>query len=274
MLQSPFDQKNRTAEFVDSIALRLLLFLVSVGYFLLLWRRVLPGIAAGTALFLLLLLSLLLTRQKTQDTQKRMQREKITGEIAMEELLLMPGSLACEKVCDLLCALLGAQKLDSTTIRAENETLHIRLAQIIPGSVCGAGEVLSAHRACGERCADRCILACTGEFSAEAIRFAQWVSPPVTLLPAKRLSAFFEKLHPATDEEIKQYLHRHRQPFTRNRIRELAFSPQKTRRYMLCAFLLLLVYLVFDMLSALFSCLLAFTLGIVCFNENRNTFKV
>lgn len=274
MLQSPFEQKNQMAEWVDALALRLLLLLLSVGYFLLLWQRILPGLAAGTALFLLVLLTILLAQHKTQDTRKRLQRERITGEIAIEELLLMPGSLACEKVCDLLCALLGAQKLDSTTIRAGNETLHIRLAQIIPGSVCGAGEILAVHRACGESTAERCILACTGEFSAEAVRFAQWVSPPVTLLPAKRLAAFFGKLHPATDEEIGQYMRRHRQPFTRSRIKELAFSPQKTRRYMLCAFLLLLVYLVFDLLSALLSCLLAFALGIVCYNENRNTFKV
>ena len=52
-MMSPFDSKNRVATALDRLALRVLLFLLSVGYFFALWHSGAPSLLAGSALFAL-----------------------------------------------------------------------------------------------------------------------------------------------------------------------------------------------------------------------------
>ena len=46
-MMSPFDSKNRVATALDRLALRALLFLLSVGYFFALWHSGAPSLLAG-----------------------------------------------------------------------------------------------------------------------------------------------------------------------------------------------------------------------------------
>ena len=52
-MMSPFDSKNRVATVLDRLALRVLLFFLSVGYFFALWHSGAPSLLAGSALFAL-----------------------------------------------------------------------------------------------------------------------------------------------------------------------------------------------------------------------------
>ena len=64
-MMSPFDSKNRVATALDRLALRVLLFLLSVGYFFALWHSGAPSLLAGSALFALAMLTLLLLERRT-----------------------------------------------------------------------------------------------------------------------------------------------------------------------------------------------------------------
>ena len=142
------------------------------------------------------------------------------------------------------------------------------------GSSASEGDVLAAHRARVEANADKCALVSTGGFSPAATRAAEWMDPPVRLISGRQLALMAGRLHPATDEEIAAHARRARVPFSFSRIRALALSPAKLPRYLLCAFLLLLLYLAGGSMLALLPCLLAFTLALLCRQENRRAFRL
>jgi len=273
-MMSPFDTKNRAATLIDRLALRLLFFACSVGYFYFLWQQPAESLIAGCALYVLLLLTLTLFERSTLARRDHALRERIGGMIALEDLLLMPGTRACETICDLLCCMLPAEKTDASCMRYEGQRWHIRCAQCLSGSNASEGDVLAAHRARIEADAARCVLFSTGGFSPAAVRAAEWVDPPVQLIAGHQLAALFGRMHPATDEEIARHARRRRTPFSFARMRALALSPAKLRRYLLCAFLLLVFYLNTGSMVCLAACLLAFLLAVFCHKENSRVFRL
>lgn len=273
-MMSPFDRKNKVAAALDRAALGALVLSVCVGYFLLLWRRGIPSLLAGSALFILICCAFLLLERRTLARRDRLLRERIGGMIALQELILMPGGRACDAVRTLLCDMLDAAPLEDGCMRYEEETWLVRCAQCLQGTDATEGDVLGAHRARIASGADKCALASTGGFSPSAVRAAEWLDPPVRLIGGRQLSALFGRLHPATDEEIARHLSRSRKPFSWRRVRALALSPAKLRRHLLCAFLLLVVYLVTGGAAPLAASLGSFALAIFCGRESRCSFRL
>lgn len=273
-MMSPFDRKNRLASCLDRLALRTLLLALCVGYFFFLWRSGLPSLLCGGALFLLVLLALMLLERRTLKRRDRMLRERVGGMIALEELIMLPGKAACQRVCDLLCETLSAEPCGSAVMRYGGETWLVRCAQVLQGASASQGDVLSAHRARVECGADKVALVSTAAFSPEATRAAEWADPPVRLISGRQLALLFGRLHPATDEEIARHAQRQKKPFSWQRIRALALAPAKLRRYLLCAFLLLAFYFAAGSPAALLASLLSFVLAILCDRENRRSFTL
>lgn len=273
-MQTPFDTKNKLAARIDRLALRAALFLLCGGYFFFLWRSLPLSLAAGTALFILLLLSLSLFERSTLERRDRLLRERIGGVIALDRLLLLPGSQAAQEVCRILACAAGTETISSCLLQHDNETFLVRMVQCMPGSNASEGDVLSAHRARLEAGADRCVLASLGGFTPAATRAAEWTDPPIRLLPGRQLALLAGRLHPATDEEIARHARQRRVPFSWERIRALALAPAKLRRHLCCAGLLLLFYLFTKSLIALICALLSFCLAILCHRENVRTFRL
>ena len=273
-MTSPFDTQSRAATLLDRLSLRLLLLLGCVAYFAVLWRAPRESLLAGGALFVLVLLTLTLLEKRTLKRRDRMLRERIGGEIALEDQLLMPSAQASAAVCTLLAQVLSAQAIRENALSYAGESWLVRCVQCPGGASASEGDVLAANRARQEAGLARCILACTGGFTPAAVRAAEWVEPPVRLIPGPRLAALFGRLHPATDGEIARHARRRRMPFSFARIRALALSPAKLRRYLLCAFLLLLFYLNTGSMLCMGSSLLALLLAILCRQENRRSFRL
>lgn len=274
MISSPFDRKNKVAAALDHLALRLLLLGGCIAYFFYLWRSGPASLTAGCALFALVMILLLLLERRTLTRRDRMLRERISGMIAIENLLLLPNSQAASQICALLCDAFSASQTDSAKMLYEGESWLIRCAQCLPGSSASQSDVLSAHRARIESRADRCALVSTTGFTPDAIRAAEWADPPVRLISGRQLASLHGKLHPASDQEISAHLSRQKKPFSRQRIRALALSPAKTRRYGLCACMLFMLYLAGQNLVALVSCLLSFALAVLCHRESKKTFRL
>ena len=100
------------------------------------------------------------------------------------------------------------------------------------------------------------------------------MDPPIRLISGRQLALLFGRLHPATDEDIARHLARQKKPFSWQRIRALALAPAKLRRHLLCAFLLLLLYLATRSHAALISCLLSFALALLCGKESCRRFRL
>lgn len=273
-MTSPFDSKNSVASALDRLALRVLLFLLCVGYFFFLWHNGVSSLIAGGALFLLVLLFLLLLERRTLARREHALRVRIGGSIALEELLVLPTEQAAKQVCALLCETLAAQPVEDAKLRYDNRTYLVRCAQCLSGSSAGEGDVLAAHRAKISAGADLCILASTGGFSPAALRAGEWLDPPVRLITGRQLALLFGQRHPASDEEIARRARRQRSPFTRQRIRALAIAPAKRGRYLLCAFLLVVFYLMFGSISSLVFGIGAFLLAMLCAREDQRAFTL
>ena len=272
---SPFDRKNALATVLDRLALRALIFTLCVLYFFFLWKNGAASLIAGAALFSLVSLAILLLEKKTLAVRDRMLRERVGGMIALDELIMFPNAAACARVCALLRDTLGAQETDkSAMMRYGDELWLIRLSQCLPGTAASQGDVLSAHRARVECGADKVALVSTASFSPEATRAAEWADPPVRLIGGRQLALLFGRLHPATDEDIARHTAHQKKPFSWARIKALALSAAKLRRYLLCAFLLLMLYFITHSLASLLSCLLSFALAILCDRENKRRFTL
>lgn len=274
MISSPFDRKNKVAAALDHLALRSVLLSVCILYFFYLWRSTPASLFAGFALFFLVMLLLLQLERRTLDRRSRMLRERISGMIVLENLLLLPNSQASQQVCSLLCDTFAAEPLPGAKMLYEGETWLVRCAQCLQGSHASQSDVLSAHRARIECGADRCTLVSTTGFTPDAIRAAEWADPPIRLISGRQLASLHGRLHPASDQDIASHLSRQKKPFSWQRIRALALSPAKTRRYALCACMLFLLYLANQTLITLFSCLLSFFLAMLCHRENRKNFRL
>jgi len=274
MISSPFDRKNKVASALDHLALRILLLGLCVSYFFYLWRSGPVSLLAGFALFFLVMLLLLLLERRTLARRDRMLRERISGMIAVENLLLLPNSQAADQICALLCDAFSAELLPDAKMVYEGEMWLIRCAQCLQGSSASQGDVLGAHRARIEHCADRCALVSTTGFTPDAIRAAEWADPPVRLISGRQIAALYGRLHPATDEEISAHLARQKKPFSFHRIRALALAPSKLRRHLLCAFLLLMMYLISGAYAPLIACIASFLLAVFCRRENQRSFRL
>lgn len=273
-MTSPFDTKNKAAAWLDKTALRIAVLFVCVGYFFFLWQSPRESLIAGLSLFALLMLTLALFERSTLSRRDRALRERIGGVIALEDLVLMPGDEASQTVCELLCEALRGTPLGGSLMDYEGSRWLIRCAQCMKGSNASEGDVLSAHRARAASKAEHCALCSTGGFSPAAVRAAEWMDPPVRLISGAQLGALFGKCRPATDEEIARHARRARKPFSFSRIRALALSPAKLRRYLLCSLLLLLFYLTTGSPVTLASCLLAFLFALLCKKENSRFFRL
>ncbi len=271
---SPFDRKNALATALDRLALRALMLTLCIGYFFILWKNGAASLLAGSALFILIMLGMMLLERRTLTVRDRMLRERVGGMIALDELIMTPANAASARVCQLLQKMLDAQALGETTMRCGEETWLVRLAQCLPGTSASQGDVLSAHRSRIESGMDKVALACTAGFSPEAVRAAEWADPPVRLINGRQLAMLFGKLHPATDEDIARHLARQKKPFSWARIRALALSAGKLKRYLLCAFLLLMFFFIAHSIAALLASLLSFALAILCDRENKRRFTL
>ena len=273
-MQSPFDLKNKTAARIDRFALSLLICLACIGYFLMLFGRLAPGLLAGLSLFALILLTMLLFERSTLIKRDRALRERIGGSIALYDLILMPASNANMRVRDLLCTALRAEPFERDVLRYEYEDWLVRCAQCIRGTGISESDVLAAHRARTERGCMQCVLCSTSGISSAAVRAAEWVDPPIRLISGAQLSALFGRIHPASDEDIARHARRQKKPYSLSRMRLVALSPAKQKKYLLCSFLLLILYLISSTPMSLVSCLLAFLLAILCKKENSRMFRL
>lgn len=188
--------------------------------------------------------------------------------------MLLPAAQAEKRVCALLAQTLGGNARDSVLTYA-NKTYLVRCAPNPVRLFRRRGRC--AGRAPRPDCLRNGILHSSLNrrlFPHPAQRAAEWMEPPIRLIAGRQLALLFGQQHPATDAEIARRARRQRTPFSRGRIRALALAPAKQGRYLLVAFLLMMLYLLLHSALSLVFALVSFVLAMLCAQENQKAFRL
>ena len=276
---TPFDEKSPLAHTLDRIALRILLLFFSLVVGLFLFDRPLPALLGGGALYITLLLMLLGWERMHLQKKEAALRRRIGGALGMEALSLMTQPQADAACAQLLCQIVALESLsppDGSGVlgRLGQESVLIRCDLKAPDETSGTGSVLAAMRAQKLLGANRVLLCTTTHFSDRAAQLAELADPPVRLVDSAVLAGVYGRLHPATDEQLSALGKRKRSPFSWPRLKMHAFSPGKKRRYLTCAFVLLVLFLLTDRLYYLLPSLLCYLLALGAHRSAQSAFRL
>lgn len=264
---SPFEQKSALAGLLDRIGLRALLFFLSILWFYRLWGDVAAALTAGSALGLLLCLTLSLWQKKTLRAREDALRVRLGGMLALEEITLASGREACLRAAQCLQSVypleLQKETPDGVLALLQGETLLISCKQAHLSARVSCSDVLEAQRKRIALGAGRCVLCATCPFDAQALRLCQTLDPPVRPVDGDTLAALAGHLSPATDEQLVELGRRQRRPFAWAQLRSIVFAPEKIRRYLLYGFFLYIFYIFTGHLYALVPSLLCVCLAVV-----------
>ena len=264
---TPFEQKSALAGLLDRVGLRALLFLLSILWFYRLWGNAASSLAAGSALGLLLCITLSLWQKKTLHQRESALRVRLGGMLALEEMTLLGEQAAAECAARCLQSVypIRIEKKTPFGVLAvfHDETLLVRCKRAHVSARVSCGDVLEAQRARIGSGAARCVLCATCTFDAQALRLCQTLVPPVRAVDGDALAAMAGHLSPATDEQLVALGRRQRHPFAWEQLRAVVFEPEKIRRYLLYGFFLYLFYIFTGRLYALIPSLLCLCLAIV-----------
>ena len=276
---TPFDEKSPVAHALDRLALRLALLVFSLAAGLFLYRRALPALCGGAALYVALLVMLSLWEKLHLQKKEAALRRRIGGALGLEALTLMEqaqADAACADYLSQIAALESIAPPDADGVRCvlRGESILVRCDRKAPDETTSSGAVLCALRAQKSAGTQRVILCTTTHFSQQAMQLAELADPPVRMVDSAVLSGIYGRMHPATDAQLAALGQRKRSPFSWPRLRIHVFSPGKQKRYLTCAFVLLLFFLFTDHLYSLFPSLLCYLLALCAHRAAQRPFHL
>lgn len=200
-----FLQKSPIRELMDEIGFLMLAGALCLLWFIFLWGVTLPALLAGIALWLL---ALLLRRKSRDGRLKRREqalRRAIGGEMAIDEMLLLPPCEAHGETAALLARRAPIRVLEVSDAGAlcelRGEKVLLAFCQLPAACAVGARDVLALQRAVRTRQAHRGVLCAPCEISPAASAQASG-GIPVTFLSRDTLISLFGSARPATDRQL------------------------------------------------------------------------
>lgn len=238
-------RRSRLGMAMDSLGFHVFTFILSNFWFTLLWGLQISSLAAGTALYVMIVI----LRKKVRDdhvTRREAQlRAAIGGELALDRLLLTAPEKANFEI-----AMLLSLREPLTLIQAgENGVLCARkgkkwlvsFLQAPRDSGVSPVDVLKLQREIRLLNADSGLLCVCGKVSAEAAKQAER-APAVFFLEREKLIAMLGSANPATDSQLVA-LGRSRKKAAPSHWLRLILHPSRGRRYACYGALLLGMYL-------------------------------
>jgi len=260
-------RKNRFGTFVDGAALRLLILLAGIGWFVYLWGLGLPSLLAGTALGILG--QLLLTRWRLSTVTRREQalRRRLGGELMLEDMLLAPARQAHFQAALLLGERYPLEMLrvtdDGMLCRSGEDTLLVSCLRIPVDSELSAGDLAACQRACKAQGAARGVICPLGKVSAKILARAEAGRIPLRIIRREELLQLAGQCSPATDEQLVALGKRRRRPDTPG-VMQVVLRREKAGRYMLYGTALMALYILTGVRFYPVPGALCLTLGVLC----------
>lgn len=201
-----YAKKTPLASFADHFLLRLTLIAVGLGWFIFLWGVSLPALLAGLALGLMMALGVRLFQRMTVSTREKQMRRMIGGELALDELVLLPIQRAAFQATLWLTPQFPLEMTrttrDGVLCKLEEKKVLVRLLAHHPSVSASVDDVLDARREAMALGADGCLLCLTSPAAKEAEACAQTGSPRIRLVSRKEMIALAGLSSPATDEQL------------------------------------------------------------------------
>lgn len=229
---------------MDGLGARLAAGAACLCLFVLLWGATLPALLSGLSLWALVLLIRRKTRDGRLKRKEKSLRRRIGGELALEELLLLPALRAHFET-----ALLLSQRWPLTLLRTGEEGVlcawgrHkalVRLCQLPPSDTVSPRDVMDFQRAVLEAEAEKGILCAPCGVSPAALSQARG-TVPVSFLSRDALISLLGAARPATDRQLVALGQRKKQAPAA--WLPLIFQPERALRYLGYGALLIGMYL-------------------------------
>ena len=237
-------RRSRLSVLLDGLGFHFLTFSLSLLWFSWLWGLRLSSLTAGGALYVLILLIRLKTRDGRLKRKEKQLRARIGGEIALERLTLCPRDQANFEIAMLLSLRLPLTLLRSgeegTLCDYRGEKLLIAFQQAPEGEKVGAGQVLALQKSVRQAGAARGVLCVPCDLSQSARDQAQG-AVPVSFLSRDPLLSLFGRVNPATDQQLVA-LGKRRKRRRPVRWLRVVLDRGRARRYLCYGALLLLMY--------------------------------
>lgn len=238
-------QKTRLSSWTDALGEGAAALFFSVGLFVFLWGARLPALAAGLALFCMLLCLSRAGRRRRLGRREASLRRRIGGEMALERLLLRPPEQAHFEAALLLTAPCRLEMVRLTPggvlCRRDGQPVLVAYLQRHPSEHVTAGDMAALQRACLQENASRALCCAPAPLTREAARQAL-LQPNVETVEKEQLISLFGQAMPATDGQLAALKRRRAAEMGRGRWR-LAFVPEKAAGYMRYGFVMLGLYL-------------------------------
>lgn len=241
-------QKTQFGALMDEIGVFLLLLAGSLGLFILLWGLRPMALLAGLSAFTLTVLLRARNRQKRLLRREERLRQRIGGELRLEEWLICPAPRA-----HLEAALLLRRRLPLVVLRAYPEGVLCRredtekrvltaCAQLHREEKLTAREVSALQRACVRYRAEEAFLCGSGGMT-DAAREQAALAPRVICVSRQKMIALAGEAYPATDRQLVALGRRYRSLHSPRGLRSTALNAQRAEKYLLYGLLLLGMYI-------------------------------
>lgn len=205
-------QKYRPKTMIASLSDRIMRILITcalgIGWFIFLWGVTLPALLAGWALGALLWLCVRqFSKQATRKREIQM-RCMIGGELALDRLLLespRKAAFQCALWLSPEYPLIMHKALDwaVTGMNSDQKTTISLIAQH-PAQPVTVQQIIKCVRMARERQMEQIVLCLTAPADETALSYAAGLSPPVRIITRNELIKLAGRVHPATDEELRQ----------------------------------------------------------------------
>ncbi len=241
-------EKTRLGGTLDALGLRLLIIIFCILWFIWLWGVTLPAIVAGIAFSALVGLAIRLGKKRTVTRREQELRQRIGGEIAVEELPLSP-----ERQTHFQAALwltlahpLRMERItnDGVLCRLEEELVLVRCISRHSSVPVTVQDVIEGQRACILHRAQKCVLCTTSPLQGAIHTYIGQTNPPVKVVSRDRMIRLAGIAAPATDAQLVALGSRKRRQADWRTWLNHILSPHRSRRYLLYGMGLLAMYLI------------------------------
>lgn len=260
-------RKKRFGSWLDGAALRLLIMLAGIGWFVYLWGAGLPALLAGVALGLMGQMLLSRWRQSTLSRREEALRRRLGAELMLEDMLLSPARQAHFQAALLLGEKYPLEMLRVTDegmlCRSGEETVLVSCIRMPSDGELSAGDLASCQRACRAQGAARGIVCSLGKVSAKILARAEMGRIPLRIVRREVLLALAGRCSPATDEQLVALGQRRRRPDNVSAM-QIILQREKAGRYMLYGVTLMMLYIITGVRFYPVPGALCMTLGTLC----------
>ena len=241
-------QKTQLGVVMDEIGAVLAMAAGCALGFILLWGLRLTALAAAVAAFVLCMLLRAKTRDKRLQRRERRLRQRIGGEMKLEQWTLYPpaqahfeaAKLLMDTVPLVLLRVHGAGAL--CTQEGTGERLLIVCAQLHAAEKLTARDIAAVQRECRRLQAARGVICGASGVTAEACEQAE-LDPRVTLIGREQMIALAGAASPASDRQLVELGRRRRRGHSVRTLRRTVLDAQRAEKYLLYGLMLCVLYI-------------------------------